>query len=100
MFRAVRTLLSLFIIQTVCLLSSTSIIQLDQLKPEEIAIMQFDSRQPLSNYWLAAAKWNKYYCDNHGHRFIYFTLELKGLLCSLWIKYKVIAEKYLNPPIV
>ena len=48
-------------------------IQLDKLRPEEIAIMQFDSR-PLGDYWLAAAKWNKFYCDRHGHRFLYFTI--------------------------
>eukprot|EP01036_Dinobryon_divergens_P045447 gene45447-60716_t len=36
------------------------------LGPEDIAIVQFDSR-PLSNYWEAAARWNNLYAKKHGH---------------------------------
>lgn len=42
------------------------------LKPSEIAIMQFDSRAPTS-YWEASALWNNRYCHHHGHRFLYYS---------------------------
>jgi len=44
---------------------------LDGLRAEEVAIVQFDSRA-MSSYWLASANWNKFYCDKHGHKFLYF----------------------------
>lgn len=50
---------------------STSL-NLWELKPEEIALLQFDSR-PLKGYWLTAARWNSHYCETHGHKFIYYT---------------------------
>lgn len=69
---------------------------LSNIKPEEIAIVQYDSRKPLSDYWLAAAQWNKYYCDKHGHVFIYYTSKYeteedlewceKDVLASPWCK--------------
>lgn len=44
---------------------------IDALQPNEVALVQFDSR-PMESYWLASADWNKYYCDRHGHKFLYF----------------------------
>jgi hypothetical protein len=46
-------------------------VSLESLRPNEIALLQYDSRKP-SGYWLAAAKWNNYYCDKHGHTFVYY----------------------------
>lgn len=43
------------------------------LKPSEIALLQFDSRD-LDNYWLTSAIWNDYYAKKHGHQFIYYSL--------------------------
>ena len=57
-----------------CVLSlvATATIDVEKLKPSEIAIMQYDSREP-RDYWLSAAKWNNQYCKRHGHVFIYYT---------------------------
>jgi hypothetical protein len=62
------------------------------LLPEEIAIMQFDSRT-LKNYWLSAARWNNAYCKSHGHQFLYYTsIEAchykEEPLASAWCKVK------------
>jgi hypothetical protein len=46
-------------------------VDLSTLKNEEIAIIQYDSR-PMKDYWLVSALWNKYYCNKHGHVFIYY----------------------------
>ncbi len=79
-----------------------AVIQLDQLDPKEIAIMQYDSRQPLTDYWLAAARWNKYYCDKHGHTFVYYVNKyrkkkdsqwcVKDVLASPWCKVKAMVQ--------
>ena len=45
---------------------------LSRIPPEEIAVLQFDSR-PLKGYWKAAANWNSYYCQKHHHKYIYYT---------------------------
>ena len=55
-------------------LAVESLKELSNLKPHEVALMQFDSR-PLENYWLSAALWNQAYARSHGHRFIYYTLD-------------------------
>jgi hypothetical protein len=47
--------------------------QLSSVKPEEIAVLQYDSR-PLQGYWLTSAQWNNFYCKKHGHVFIYYTM--------------------------
>lgn len=47
------------------------------LKPEEFAIVQYDSR-PLANYWEASALWNSHYALLHGHRFLYYTAPIAG----------------------
>ena len=46
-------------------------VDLSKLRNEEIAIMQYDSRK-LRDYWLVSARWNKKYCEKHGHVFIYY----------------------------
>lgn len=48
------------------------VVNLAALKRSEIAILQFDSRK-LSDYWHASAIWNKKYCDEHGHIYIYYS---------------------------
>jgi hypothetical protein len=50
------------------------------LKPSEVALLQFDSRK-LDNYWLTSAIWNDYYAKKHGHQFIYYSLT-KGNRCG------------------
>lgn len=42
------------------------------VKASEIALMQFDSREP-AEYWGAAALWNNHYATEHGHRYVYYT---------------------------
>ena len=69
MFRLVWCSLVLLVALTV-----ESVKELSTLKPHEVALMQFDSRQ-LENYWLSAALWNQAYAHSHGHRFIYYTLD-------------------------
>ena len=45
----------------------------DDLKPSDIALIQFDTR-PLSGYWNASAVWNKAYALYHGHKYAYLTI--------------------------
>lgn len=70
------------------------------LNPEEIAILQFDSR-PLRDYWLTSALWNKHYCDRHGHLYLYYTTSTQSLgscrynnepLASPWCKVKAMIQ--------
>eukprot|EP01035_Chromulina_nebulosa_P066216 gene66216-90633_t len=55
-----------------------STIDLETLRNDEIAILQYDSREiaktDKQSYWSAAAKWNNYYCKLHGHVFLYYTI--------------------------
>ena len=44
-----------------CLCSFANILD---LKPQEAALIQFDSR-PLNDYWLASALWNQAYANYH-----------------------------------
>jgi hypothetical protein len=46
----------------------------DDLKDNEIAIVQFDSR-PLRDYWLTSSLWNHDYATRHGHLFLYYNLQ-------------------------
>jgi hypothetical protein len=52
--------------------STENNLPLETLKNNEIAILQYDSR-PLKDYWLSAAQWNNYYCDLHGHVYLYYS---------------------------
>lgn len=51
------------------------------IKPEEIALLQFDSRE-LDNYWLTSAVFNDHYAKKHGHKFLYYSLT-EGLEMSI-----------------
>lgn len=72
------------------------------LNPDEIAILQYDSRKPLSSYWLVSAQWNKKYCDKHGHKYLYYTSKYddeddlgwceKDVLASPWCKVKAMVQ--------
>jgi hypothetical protein len=61
------------------------VVNLASLKRTEIAILQFDSRK-LSDYWHASAIWNKKYCDEHGHIYIYYSTPIdntkKNTMCA------------------
>lgn len=81
-----------------------STVDIASLRPEEIAIMQFDSR-PLKNYWLAAANWNSAYCKRHGHQFIYYSNEQdchykEEPLASAWCKVKAMINAQDDHPAV
>lgn len=90
--------------------SSTISVDISKLHPSEIAIVQYDSRVPLTNYWLASALWNKQYCDKHGHTFIYYITPFKtakeqqfceiGVLASPWCKVKAMVQANLDFPAV
>lgn len=87
-----RKLVSWFMFLTVMILSILS----SSLKPNEFAIVQFDSRS-LSDYWEASANWNNKYCTSHGHKFIYYTetkeCKFKGeKLSSAWCKVKAMIQ--------
>ncbi len=43
------------------------------ISPKDIAIVQFDNRD-LDNYWNISARWNRAYCDEHGHQYLYLTM--------------------------
>ena len=69
-----RLLLPFFIMLIVSpIFSEVSTILLSEIKREQIAILQYDSR-PLAGYWLVSAKWNQLYASNHGHKFLYYSL--------------------------
>jgi hypothetical protein len=80
---------------------------LTTLRRDEIALLQFDSR-PMKDYWLAAAQWNKYYCDLHGHVFLYYTSKRcfygdqssPVRLASPWCKVKAMLQANKNYPSV
>lgn len=44
--------------------------KLGDLKPNELAIVQYDSR-PISHYWNTSARWNKAFCEYHGHQYMF-----------------------------
>lgn len=65
------------------------------LKAQDLAIIQFDSR-PLESYWNTSARWNKAYSEKHSHQ--YYFLSNKGncrfgphLLADPWCKVKAMA---------
>lgn len=89
------------LVSAVCLLlthfdATQSSVQLENLRHNEIAILQYDSR-PLENYWLASALWNKHYCDLHGHIFLYYkgddcNYDDSTRLASPWCKVKAMRQ--------
>jgi hypothetical protein len=83
-----------------CLTVVRTVLQLDSLRPEEIALMQFDSR-PLTphTYWYAAYVYNHIYCREHGHRYIYYSLRNEDTcnnngneLASPWCKVRAMLQ--------
>jgi hypothetical protein len=42
------------------------------VRPEERAIVQFDSR-PLDEYWNTSSRWNKAYADKYGHKYMFLS---------------------------
>ena len=74
-----------------------TVLQADDVKPEELAVIQFDSRLPLRSYWNASAHWNAAYCSKWGHQFLF--LSMKGdcshgklSLAPAWCKVKAMIE--------
>lgn len=66
------------------------------LVESDIAVLQFDSR-PLDDYWESSAKWNNYYCNLHGHKFIYYTSNepcryQNEILNNAWCKVKAMIQ--------
>ena len=92
---------------TSSMISKTSLTKIDvsKFRPEEYAIVLYDSR-PLKegNYWLTAAAWNRKYCKQHGHTFVYYTLKPgekcmsadlghgSELLADAWCKVKAMMQ--------
>jgi len=53
-----------------------------EIQPEELLVIQYDSR-PLSSYWNTTARWNKAFCDRFGHRYLYLSVYNRNLSCSI-----------------
>lgn len=82
-------------------------VEVAKLLPSQVAIVQFDSRTPLTDYWLASAQWNEAYCRRHGHKFLYFATAysgddqkwcIKDVLASPWCKVKSMVEATIQYP--
>ena len=58
---------------------------IQEMKPSEIALLQFDSRH-LDNYWLTSAIWNDHYAKKHGHKFLYYSLT-KGMNIMIMLRF-------------
>ena len=76
----------------------------NELKANELAIIQYDSR-PLAEYWNTSARWNKAYCDKYSHHYIYLSSNSncrfgKYLLAEPWCKVKamIIADRMKKLP--
>lgn len=66
------------------------------IKPNELVIVQFDSR-PLDAYWNVSTRWNKAYCDKFGHKYIYISSRENcrygtHLLSDPWCKVKAMVK--------
>lgn len=71
--------------------------QKDDIKPEELAIIQFDTRQPLSGYWEASAYWNRAFAEKYGHQYSFFTMDGSCKYASfdlspVWCKVKAMRD--------
>lgn len=69
------------------------------VKPQELLIVQFDSR-PLSDYWNVSARWNKAYADKYAHKYLFLSSKSSCRfgphhLADVWCKVKamVLADK-------
>ena len=84
----------------------------DDLRPHDIAIIQFETR-PLdalyssrlhdydNNYWNVSARWNKFYAMKHGHQYAYITMDplkpcksSKYQLSAVWCKVKAMIRAF------
>lgn len=86
--------------------------RVSELLSHEVALLQFDSRDPRTekeSYWRSSALWNAYYCQRHGHTFIYYTLPKGGkcrytptntLLADPWCKVKAMLQAIKDYPSV
>lgn len=94
-----------FLFQLILSLCSATT-DLRDLRPHEVALLQFDSR-PLEDYWLASAMWNQNYAFTHGHQYLYYTLQ-QGLNChygdtelsDAWCKVKAMLQANNDHPSV
>lgn len=65
----------------------------NDIKPNDLAVIQYDSR-PLSQYWNISARWNKAYCEKYGHQYYYLSSKLickysaNLVLANAWCKVK------------
>ena len=59
----------------------------DDLKPNDIAIVQFDTRK-LADYWNASARWNKYFAMSHGHQYLFLYMRGKCEVCKLYFSFR------------
>lgn len=84
----------------------------DDLRPHDIAIIQFETR-PLdklyssklrdydNNYWNVSARWNKFYAISHGHQYAYIAMDpsrpcksSKYQLSAVWCKVKAMVRAF------
>lgn len=71
------------------------------IKPEELAVIQFDSRaintlnrhaKVRLKYWQVSARWNKAFCKLHGHKYYYLSLR-RPSSCSITTNYTFIHDE-------
>ena len=94
-----KQLISLLFLQSFSSFSSSSSSSsslLNDLRAEEVAIIQFDSR-PLRNYWFTASLWNYHYTQQHNHSFLYYTLQddchyKETKLAEAWCKVRAMIQ--------
>ena len=90
-------LLLMLVLLLLTSLSTRSIDLGSEIRPEDIALVQYDSRA-MDDYWLASAQWNKHYCDRHRHQFIYYSTvkqcqyDKDNPLASPWCKVKAMVQ--------
>lgn len=69
----------------------------DDIRPLELAVIQFDSRMPIDDYWKISAYWNRAYCRKWGHQYLFLSIEGdcfygKLRLSSVWCKVKAMLD--------
>jgi len=74
-----------------------TVLEKDDIQPGELAVIQFDTRYPLAEYWNSSAHWNQAYCAKWGHQYLF--LSLKGdcfygkvKLSHVWCKVKAMLD--------
>lgn len=101
-FTPCDVMMLILLLSTLLLITSAGVIE--ELTADGFAIVQFDSR-PLDDYWLTSAQWNKAYCDQHGHQFLYYMLDgschyKEEPLASAWCKVKAMINAMEDHPAV